>query len=517
MAKENPRAAKITEALAQYIALDDQPLSVVENSGFRKLLSVLEPRYAIPSRHYITDTELPKLHNAVKKHIQGLLQDIPAFSFTTDIWSSTVTPMSLISLTAHWIGEDFTRKNAILHAKQFRGSHTGTAIACVFEEKLETWGIPKSSVHVVVRDSAKNMIKAMNEAGLPSLSCVAHTFQLAVNEGLLSQRSVSDAVAIGRKIVGHFKHSPLAYSRLEDVQLELLQPTARLQQDVPTRWNSTYYMMQSLTKQKRALTLYGSEYELPATLSTHQWTLLEHAMSVLSPFEELTKRVSSSDALASDVIPAVTVLLRVLTQETEQDQGIKTMKATLTAAVRRRFSDVERNPLYSIASVLDPRYKDCFFSNTNTAVEAKEMVRLELQKLSGGEADVGEPPARKQRKAQASRSSLDSVFAEIVNEQVAASLRTAPVGGAIELETYLGEALSKQDDKPLQYWGLNKVRFPTLAKMSRKYLSAPCSSVDSERLFSSVTHIVDETRNRITPEHAEMLLFIKKNLPLTFP
>lgn len=162
------------------------------------------------------------------------------------------------------------------------------------------------------------------------------------------------------------------------------------------------------------------------------------------------------------------------------------------------------------------RYKDCFFSNANTAVEAKEMVRLELQKLSGGEADVEEPPARKQRKAQASSSSLDSVFAEIANEQASSSLRAAPVGGAIELETYLGEALSKQDDKPLQYWGVNKVRFPTLAKMSRKFLSAPCSSVGSERLFSSVSHIVDETRNRITPEHAEMLLFIKKNLPLTF-
>ena len=49
--------------------------------------------------------------------------------------------------------------------------------------------------------------------------------------------------------------------------------------------------------------------------------------------------------------------------------------------------------------------------------------------------------------------------------------------------------------------------------MSGRYPSAPCSSVDSERLFSSVSHIVDETRNRITAEHAEMLLFIKKNLP----
>lgn len=34
-----------TEALTHFIALDDQPLSVVENVGFRCLLSILELRY----------------------------------------------------------------------------------------------------------------------------------------------------------------------------------------------------------------------------------------------------------------------------------------------------------------------------------------------------------------------------------------------------------------------------------------------------------------------------------------
>lgn len=67
-------------------------------------------------------------------------------------------------------------------------------------------------------------------------------------------------------------------------------------------------------------------------------------MCVLAPLEELTRKVDSSEALASDVIPAVTVLLRLLTKETDEDHGIKTMKGTLTAAVQRRFSDVEKNP-----------------------------------------------------------------------------------------------------------------------------------------------------------------------------
>ncbi|KAK7918884.1 hypothetical protein WMY93_010168 [Mugilogobius chulae] len=96
---------------------------------------------------------------------------------------------------------------------------------------------------------------------------------LVVHEGLLSQ-SVSDALANTQKIVGHFKHSPLATSRLEDIQGELHVPTKRLQQDVTTRWNSTYYMLESVLEQRRSISAYGAEYELPASLTPNQWSLL---------------------------------------------------------------------------------------------------------------------------------------------------------------------------------------------------------------------------------------------------
>ena len=97
------------------------------------------------------------------------------------------------------------------------------------------------------------MKKAMDEMDVPSLGCFAHTLQLVVHEGLPSQRSVSDALANGRKIVAPFKHSPLATTRLEDLQKDLQMPTKRLHH---TRWNSTYYMVESLLEQKRSISAY---------------------------------------------------------------------------------------------------------------------------------------------------------------------------------------------------------------------------------------------------------------------
>lgn len=61
----------------------------------------------------------------------------------------------------------------------------------------------------------------MEDMAVPNLGYFAHTLQLVVLEGLMSQRSISDALANSRKIIAHFKHSQLAQSRLEDLQHEM--------------------------------------------------------------------------------------------------------------------------------------------------------------------------------------------------------------------------------------------------------------------------------------------------------
>ena len=147
----------------------------------------------------------------------------------------------------------------------------------------------------------------------------SHLIQLVVHEGLLSHRSVGDALANGRKIIGHFKHSPLATSRLETVQTELGMPVKRLIQDVPTRWNSTFYMTASLLEQKSAISVYAADHQLPATLTANDWTLLEKVNTLLAPFEEITKQISFATSTASEVIPLVVVLKRLLVKETTED------------------------------------------------------------------------------------------------------------------------------------------------------------------------------------------------------
>ncbi len=76
------------------------------------------------------------------------------------------------------------------------------------------------------------------------------------------------------------------------------------------------------------------------------------------------------------------------------------------------------------------------------------------------------------------------------------------------------EPTVQHSDNPLLYWKVNQPRLPSLAATATKFLSAPSTSVESERLFSTASVIIDERRSSLTAEKAEMLIFLKMNLLL---
>ena len=160
----------------------------------------------------------------------------------------------------HWLTELFEKKEAVLHAHPLPGSHIGEMLCREYNAMLSNWNIDNEQVHVIVRDNASNMVKAMSDGDFEDLGCFAHTLQLVINDGILSQRTVIDLLAVCRQIVGYFKRSPLAYDRLKSIQDRLQLKQHRLKQDVSTRWNSTLYMLQVILEQKMALAACATEY-----------------------------------------------------------------------------------------------------------------------------------------------------------------------------------------------------------------------------------------------------------------
>ncbi len=118
-----------------------------------------------------------------------------------------------------------------------------------------------------------------------------------------------------------------------------------------------------------------------------------------------------------------------------------------------------------------------------------------------------EAPARKMP---CRASSLLAMHNEILEEN-SEVIKDTGSHTALEIQRYLSEAQIPRSEQPLVYWRTNKSHFPALAEVAQAYLSAACTNVYSERLFSSASHVLDEKRNRLTCDKAEMLLFVKKN------
>ena len=524
--------------IAEMMVLDFQPLSIVSDVGFIRLLNTLEPRYKLPSRRYFTKKIIPDIKQSVDFKITELIKNVQYLSFTLDIWSTSLNNQSLISLTAHWIYDSCARRCAVLHVQRIEGSHNGAAICQMIETMLDSWKISKERVHLVLTDNASNMKKALRDCNLCGYGCFAHSLQLVVHDGVLSQRMVIDTLAVSRKIVGHFKHSTLAYHLLDEIKERLDIPKHKLQQDEPTRWNSTLFMLESIYEQKMALAAYATEHRGITMLNDNQLDIARKIISALKPVEEITKIISTSSACISAIIPLIKILEKALNKH-EDDAGILTVKAEMLSSLQRRFDNIVEINELSIATILNPGFKDKFFTKPETKQVARKFlidnchVSEHLSSITDLRSDSVEPRRKRLCPDSSSSSTTDTTedddtssatsgtcsskiwecYTELLEEVGA----TSDTSGGVEavIDRYLCEPLIdyKRAD-PLKWWNENIHRFPYLVNSAKRFLSAPPTSVPSECLFLGAGILYDEQRNRLSTEHAEMLLCIKYNYNL---
>ena len=66
-----------------------------------------------------------------------------------------------------------------------------------------------------------------------------------------------------------------------------------------------------------------------------------------------------------------------------------------------------------------------------------------------------------------------------------------------EISKYLQQQKLGLDENPLTFWKNNQKSLPMLTKLALKYLSIPCSSSESERIYSTSGDIITKKRNKL--------------------
>ncbi|XP_058046892.1 zinc finger BED domain-containing protein 4 [Ahaetulla prasina] len=521
----HPVAKKITSLVAEMIALDLQPYSFVDNIGFNRLLEYLQPQYSLPSPSYFSHTAIPDMYDSVKEIIVSHLKEAESgvVHFTSGIWMSNQT-REYLTLTAHWVTfgsrvrpqcEDY-HCSALLNVSQIDCDYNGISVQKQLEYWWETW-ITSIGLQIGITVTDNQTIgKTLNEGEHSSVQCFCHTVNLIVNEAIKSQRMVQNLLSIARKICERVHRSSKAKEKLAELQKEYHLPQHQLIQDVPSKWNTSFHMLERLIEQKRAIDEMSIECSFRELISCDQWEVMQSVCHALKPFEVASREMSTHMSTLSQVIPMIHILNRKIELLFEETMGIDTMLKSLKEAMVSRLSSILHDPRYIFATLLDPRYKTSLFTEEEAEQYKQDLIReLEILNATSDDdkpvlngCDIGSSS-----KISYGNNSLWSLMEDMKKAKLPKEKTKLPEEMVL---LYLEEEVLEHNYDPLTYWNFKKSSWPVLSKLAVRFLGCPPSIVPSERLFSTSNESISFSQSRLTMEHFEKLIFLKVNLPLIY-
>jgi len=128
-------------ALAEAIARDRLPISMVEGRGFIEFLHKLNPRFRVPVHSTIT-RRLHAVYAVIRAKLKEVLTEAEFLALTTDMWTSRGKD-AYCGVTGHWLDKEFNLYSCTLGVSPAPGSHTADNIA----KKVQLFGTRCSKTH----------------------------------------------------------------------------------------------------------------------------------------------------------------------------------------------------------------------------------------------------------------------------------------------------------------------------------------------------------------------------------
>ncbi|XP_062312234.1 E3 SUMO-protein ligase ZBED1-like [Osmerus eperlanus] len=521
----NSKNAGQRQIQQQQIQTSIQKAFSKERRGFKAMIKAIDQRYEVPSRKYFTETEMPKLYAEFREKVQKELCDLKYFATTTDLWSSrTMEPF--ISLTIHYIADDWNLGSRCLQTSYFPAEHTAEEIAHGLKESLESWGLKEERQVCITTDNGTNVVKAASLNDWTRLQCFGHRLHLAIEKSVKDPR-IDRAVDLCKKIVSAFSHSWKRRKELKKAQAEYHLPFHRLITETPTRWGSRQLMIQRVLEQEKALSqvLKVNRKTRHLVPTWQDRDVLESISKTLGPLLEFTDALSGEEYVSVSYIKPVLHLFNntVLAASDDDTELTTDMKKVILGYLNKKYSDPETVDLLDMASLVDPRFKGKYIADDHqefikTRAVAEILSLLEVQAATVTEPHTSTEAAADgaeaaevavERQSKRVKRSLGSFFKKASDGTAALADREAI---EVELKSYLQTMKVDGETDPLDWWRVYQANFPRVARLAQKYLCIPATSAPSERAFSIGGNIVTCHRSLLKPETVDKLVFLANNL-----
>ncbi|KAG6661883.1 hypothetical protein CIPAW_03G205900 [Carya illinoinensis] len=529
---------RVRELAAHMILYHEYPFSMMEHVVFNKFMSANTPYWEKMSRA-LAKKECMRTYENEKAKLRTLLKHVNKVHITTDMWTSC-QKLSYMVVTVHFIDADWHLQRRVLNFCNVPPPHTGLLIADALEKCFQTWGIENKISSIIVDNASSNdvAIRILKEdfrlkrtltvgGKLFHVRCCAHITNLLVQYGLGEIRDIVDCVRDGIK---YLVASENRLKQFSEIAKQLQLPSKKLILDVPTRWNSTYLMLDAAIQFKEVFPRYGDRdrcFEWVPTVE--EWGQVENVCQLLAIFNEVTNIVSGSDYPTANLFLSEVWRMKDILGKKSRDENeyMKSMVRKMSAKFDKYWG--ECNLLMSIAAVLDPRFKmvliqfcfpliyhmpnaaknidhvsqvlhelyDEYVHEYNSTLEAQREQDNARMNVSGSSSSVG---------TGRSMQSGQSLFKSFVRSVDTVQPSKSELDNYLEESIYICEEGSDASFNALDWWKTNSLKFRTLSKLARDILATPITTVSSESTFSAGGRVIDPHRASLSTETVQMLL-----------
>jgi UDP-2,3-diacylglucosamine pyrophosphatase LpxH len=354
--------------------------------------------------------------------------------------------------------------------------------------------------------------------------CAAHIINLIARDGVNTIAAAIDNIRASVLIV-----------RSSTLQLEIFmkQATAMgictkkgVSQDVSTRWNSTYLMLDAAIHYKkvfqRLAILHPDKYRKHAP-SNDEWDKASVVCSSLKMFYNVTTILSGSSYPTANLFFGEFSEINIQLMEWINTTGNNGFISAMAKAMKDKFDKYwdMSNVALAVACMLDPRYKmkvvEFYYKEMSANSGVIEITRFRnvVQELFDSYASLYNPAIGTTQPAQEDYNVNRSTNVGSQKRKLSAFLNDISEvdQDKSDLEKYCSEPLLRWPEGEnfdiLSWWKTHGSQYPVLAMVARDVLAIPASTVASESAFSAGGRVVDKYRSRLDPEVVEALICTK--------
>ncbi|CAG8479192.1 7085_t:CDS:2, partial [Dentiscutata erythropus] len=280
--------------------------------------------------------------------------------------------------------------------------------------------------------------------------------------------------------------------------------------DCDTQWNSTYTILKSTIKMKKVVIRMGDhDRTFPDIPTEDEWSKADKIYTLKASANAYS---THNNTFAS----ILNIHTHLCSMKFHTDGFIRNVSKPMIEKFNKYWED--SNFLSITACILDSHYKLQFISffyrekeklESDNFDEKIQNIRKKFENIYLQTYYALPAIERSTNYEVASTEDNILTFEDHINDFFEYTIRSTHASEnnmLCEVNQYLDEKIADRTTNVLEWWKLNKDRFPTLSTMAQDFLAIPSTSVASEQMFSSAGHIIADTRTSLDPDTIAALM-----------